>query len=344
MNAQTLYSLIRKSGIDKTPSLLSSKEDILDLLNELFNRDDSEIVDFIKQGILHEDSHIVEMFLNIVNITEIHQHYLIKEFKILALQQAFFCSNRELINLLWKELASEYSTANLANMCMNYAVAGGHQNIILELLGLGADINYIDIDPKIECCANTPLMMAASHNNVNMLKFLIQHGADPKFEFSNGCNLCDAFGSAMLEHTPDAFQYLLNFYKEDTLFLNEFFKNAISLSDIQFHIVEWLLVGGCNINTRFKGGGTPLIQAVKSGFIEPVIFFVEAGADVNLLDDRGLTPLLWANYYELQEAIEFLTPLSALEIVKLVQKQLNILNSSDKSAREALEKLLFPFL
>jgi ankyrin repeat protein len=81
-------------------------------------------------------------------------------------------------------------------------------------------------------------MVAASHNNVDMLKLLIQYGADPKLEFSNRCSWCTAINSAVTAEAFDTFQYLLNLYKEDTLYMNESFRMAISISDVMFY---WLL-------------------------------------------------------------------------------------------------------
>jgi ankyrin repeat protein len=222
----------------------------------------------------------------------------------------------------------------LANMVLNIAIGGKNKSLVLDLLNLGADVNYVNVDSEIDCCANTPLMTAAVTNNVDMLKLLVQHGADPKLEFDDGCSWCNALGSAMWEDTPDAFQYLLNFYKDDPAYINNLFKNAISLSDVNFSLVEQLIIGGCDVNAKFERGGTPLIEAVRSGFVKPIRFLVESGADVNLADDRELTPLLWATYYDIQEAIDYLSPLTSLEIKNLIQKQL--------SDELALEKLLFP--
>jgi ankyrin repeat protein len=253
--------------------------------------------------------------------------------KMNTLLKAIYANDKKLIDILWKELSTQYSNEYLSNLCLNRAVAGNHTGLVIELLGMGADVNYINIDAELHCCAYTPLMVAASHNNVDMLKLLIQNGANPKLEFSDGCAWCTALCIAAEDESADAFQYLLEFYDKNTSFINDYFKRAISISDVKFSPVEQLVIGGCNVNTKFQGGGTPLIEAVKSGFITTVEFFIASGADVNLSDDRGLTPLLWATYYDLQEIIDFLTPLSNSETIRLVKTQL--------SDRESIEKLLF---
>jgi uncharacterized protein len=250
-----------------------------------------------------------------------------------ALLKAIYINDKKSIDILRKELSTQYSNEYLSNLCLNRAVSGNHTDLVIELLGMGADVNYINIDAELHCCAYTPLMVAASHNNVDMLKLLIQNGADPKLEFSDGCSWCTAFYVAAECEAAEAFQYLLAFYDKNTSFINDFFKRAISISDVNFSVVEQLIIGGCNVNIKFQGGGTPLIEAVKSGFITTVELFVASGADVNLSDDRGLTPLLWARYYELREIIEFLTPLSTSQTVNLVREQLRDI--------EAIEKLLF---
>jgi ankyrin repeat protein len=82
-----------------------------------------------------------------------------------------------------------------------------------------------------------------------------------------------------------------------------------------------LLISGCDINGRFKGGITPLNYATMQGNFETIKVLVEAGADVDLCDDRGRTALLWAVYYELQEIIDYLTPLASQEIKNKIEEQ-----------------------
>lgn len=251
-----------------------------------------------------------------------------------ALLKAVYANDRQLIDLLWTDLLNEYQPDDLANLSIFNAVAGGHKSLVVELILLGADVNHIDIEGGL-----TPLIVAATNNNISMLDLLIEHGANPKLEFDDGSSCYSALISSMWEDTPAAFQYLLNFYKNDTdkndtAFMNDLFKSAISCSDVNFSLVEQLIIGGCDVNAKFKRGGTPLIEAVKSGFTKPIQFLVESGADVNLADAQELTPLLWATYYNLQEAIDYLSPLTSLEIKNLIQNQL--------SDEQLLEKLLFP--
>jgi uncharacterized protein len=246
-----------------------------------------------------------------------------------ALLKAVYANDRQLIDLLWTDLLNEYQPDYLANISIFNAVAGGHEFLVVELILLGADVNHLDIERGL-----TPLIVAATNNNISMLDLLIEHGANPKLEFDDGSSCCSALISSMWEDTPAAFQYLLNFYKNDTVFMNDLFKSAISCSDVNFPLVEQLIIGGCDVNAKFERGGTPLIEAIRSGFTKPIQFLVESGADVNLADAQELTPLLWATYYSLQEAIDYLSPLTSLEIKNLIQKQL--------SDEQLLEKLLFP--
>ena len=64
---------------------------------------------------------------------------------------------------------------------------------------------------------------------------------------------------------------------------------TITIGDLA--VVEDLLANGDDINCRGAQNRTPLHRAVGKGFDEIVKLLLDKGADVNLVDAGGLTPL-----------------------------------------------------
>jgi ankyrin repeat protein len=328
MNSDYLFSLASNNNLQAIEQMiLDRKIDVHQLAYNEIDSDGNGIITPLEKAVILGNIQIVKVLLNCINeFSGVCRSSCLHA----ALRHAIYYNNITLIDMLWREIIPDYKNIiELCNFMMLDAVRGSHESIVLKLLSLGADVNYINRE-----YARTPLMEAAEINNVSMIRLLISNGADPKLGFDDGSSWCSALNCAMWEGTPDAFQYLLNFYKNDLAYMNVLLKSAISCNDVNFSLIEQLIIGGCNVNVKFEGGGTPLIEAVRSGFTKPIQFLVKSGADVNLADDLELTPLLWATYYNLQEAIDYLSPLTSLEIKNLIQKQL--------SDEQLLEKLLFP--
>jgi hypothetical protein len=63
----------------------------------------------------------------------------------------------------------------------------------------------------------------------------------------------------------------------------------------------WLLAHGAEINVKDDGGVTPLHLAVTQAFPDMVVTLLDNGADVNAKDNNGETPLNWACKYIKEE-------------------------------------------
>ena len=80
--------------------------------------------------------------------------------------------------------------------------------------------------------------------------------------------------------------------------------------------VRWLIDHGSEINYGWGGGPifcSPLTDAIIDGRLDLVRMFVEAGAFLNVLDRRTLTPLSWAILYNRAEIADYLRSKGALE-------------------------------
>jgi len=83
-----------------------------------------------------------------------------------------------------------------------------------------------------------------------------------------------------------------------------FISNRMQTAKIQ--IVELLLEKGANVNIQDNVGGTPLHYAVFSGKIEPVRLLLKYGARIDIKDKDGLTPVYLAEQLQNNEILKIL--------------------------------------
>ncbi|WP_371253134.1 ankyrin repeat domain-containing protein [Orientia tsutsugamushi] len=129
----------------------------------------------------------------------------------------------------------------------------------------GAKLNYTD--PR----GNTPLSLAISSGNEEIVDTLLKHGAD--------VNYTDPRGNTPL---------------------------SLAISSGNEEIVDTLLKHGADVNYTDPRGNTPLSLAISSGNEEIVDTLLKHGADVNYTDPRGNTPLSLAISSKKANCVEML--------------------------------------
>ncbi|PCG19506.1 ankyrin repeat domain-containing protein [Brachyspira sp. G79] len=176
----------------------------------------------------------------------------------------------------------------------------------------------------------TPLMIAAAINDYDMVKFLVEKGADVNakthFEYSSVV-------------TP-----LL-----------------LSLDNENSSVAEYLINNGADINVTNEDGETPLMYASKVHNIKVIELLIQKGADINAFDNYGNTALIYGvnnletvkllvengadvNFYKggstaLISACEYSHERNIDVIKYLVSKNANI-NAQDNEGDTALNKTL----
>jgi quinoprotein dehydrogenase-associated probable ABC transporter substrate-binding protein len=70
--------------------------------------------------------------------------------------------------------------------------------------------------------------------------------------------------------------------------------NAIVADDVER--VGYLVAHGAHADSQDGDGYTPLISAIRSGYVDVATYLVEHRADANLTDRSGWTPLMWATW------------------------------------------------
>jgi uncharacterized protein len=154
--------------------------------------------------------------------------------------------------------------------------------VVRELLARGADPNIRDDGDNA-----FPLHFAAERGELEIVKLLVEHGADPVG--AGTTHLLDAIGWAVcfdyVTHTEVA-RYLLAHGARHTLL------SAVAMGDVD--AIRELARGGVDLNQRMDRTNhrrTPLHLAVIKKQPAAVSTLLELGADPNIEDAAGLAPL-----------------------------------------------------
>ena len=136
------------------------------------------------------------------------------------------------------------------------AITKKHYDMVKLLLDSGADVNH-----EIQKKDSTPLLYAIGQKQKDIVELLLDRGADVNHEIMNRL-------------TPIIF--------------------AIGEEQNDIAVVELLLKKGANINYETTDGNTPLLSAIRAKQKDIVELFLDRGADVNHEIKKGWTPLLYA--------------------------------------------------
>lgn len=127
---------------------------------------------------------------------------------------------------------------------------------VAPLIKAGADLSAVYGQQKV-----TPLLMAAYHGHLNVVKFLVKCGSSLKEKsvFGRSPLLCAAWGGH-----PE--------------------------------VVAWLYHNGCDVTERDMHGHTPLLCAAMSGSRPTCAWLRDQGAQLTERNHLGLTPLHCASF------------------------------------------------
>ena len=168
-----------------------------------------------------------------------------------------------------------------------YKAAGeGRTEIVKYLIEKGADVNFRGME-----WGHTPLSEAAGRGFDDVVEVLLKAGADPKIKDRNGYT---AFAIAALGGQIDAAEALL---KHSDVNAADNYGNTLLMAATttgQTEAIRWLVGKGADLDKVSQleyGGRTALISAAEVGAVESARTLLELGANPHLKMKDGGTAL-----------------------------------------------------
>lgn len=242
-----------------------------------------------------------------LTISLMEKNYLISQ-KLLSAGALFsfldawtFVNNEsELFDFVIEELRKNPTLIEARDMDSNatllhIACGKGKLSTSQWLIENGADINALGNDNI------TPLFYAILSQNIEIVKLLVESGADLNASMKDKGNdsatllffAIDSQNIEIVKLLVDSGADINKASLRDNDNVTPLYL-AVDLENIE--IVKFLVDSGADINASLSDNDnvTPLFLAIKSQNIEIVKLLVESGADINIIIDGDITPFMYA--------------------------------------------------
>ncbi|TVT98307.1 hypothetical protein EJB05_56400 [Eragrostis curvula] len=171
----------------------------------------------------------------------------------------------------------------------------GSTNVVKLLLENGADPNQAYSNGV------APLHIATVRGAYEITELLLSKGADvdPMWEYKTPLSIAAQRGSARM------IELLLQYKADPNTYITHTPLKAAVLGHSQV-AVELLIEAGANVNAGMPD--TPLIIAATAGLTDIVMCLLNSGANANISNENGITPVEIAAIQGHQECVEVLFP------------------------------------
>ena len=206
---------------------------------------------------------------------------------------------RAMVDHLISKRPEDLNVRGYVGIPLHAALCNGHGSVALLLLTHCADVDVRGFDDR------TPLHMAVDRGLLDVTRVLIERNASinardssgrtplhPTFDFGSGAPFDDTYFDVM--------RYLLEHGIDADAQANTEYSTPLHLASYHggFKVAQLLLDNGADVNMRNKNGQTPLhgtLVGMTDGFddyyFDAVRFLLEHGADIHALDNDHGTPL-----------------------------------------------------
>lgn len=245
--------------------------------------------------------------------------------------------NLRILSYLVETLAMDVELFNNDyKRALHEAASMGHRDCLLYLLDRGAAVDCLK---KADW---TPLMMACTRRNLEMIQVLIQHGANPLLKNKDGWN---CFHIASREGDPSIIQYLLdvspNIWNTESKIKRTPLHTAAMHGCLE---VVKVLLERCNYepDSRDKCGVTPFMDAIQNGHLDIARLLLEKHkACFTAKDALGSEPLHQAAVTAQDDALRFLVVDLGVDVnSKATPLQLTVLHYAAKEGHAGTLKTL----
>ena len=227
---------------------------------------------------------------------------------------------------------------------LNFASYSHHWDVVKLLVAGGADINKINIGEHFEAIHHlTPLMYACVEGNIDVVKELLDLGADINSAIWHSA-VDDPYSSPLILASTHGHIDLVKFILAHEQFTaRETIPYALveACNNDQVDIAELLRAHVDNVDVFGVGADTPLAKACEQGGLESVQLLLDLGADVNVpANASGGTALMRACAGGRVKAAKLLLGLGALVDVANNRGETALMTTCHPIARQSLIPLL----
>ena len=170
---------------------------------------------------------------------------------------------------------------------------------------------YFSLVNMLYCTGVSPLLHSIHLNRIDLVKLLLEHGADP-----NSCLVTSsALGVAVYHQQFKIIDILLEHNASGNGLYDVFPSIFLAIQFDHVNIVKTLLNHGADVNIQVKGlGATPLMSATLNGNIRMVELLLMKGADPTITTNSGLVTAIGIVNYKLMNIFGY-SPLN-IEIAR----------------------------
>jgi hypothetical protein len=179
---------------------------------------------------------------------------------------------------------------------------------VIKALDEGADPNFQNE------AGETPLMLAAEGDNYDLVTELLNRGADPNIRNHKGMTAYD-FAKHYREKVNTQPRIIIALLAPNPAILDpetEISNLAIVASGNDYELLEAMTDRIEIVDQRDREGNTPLIYAIVNGKLDNVRLLLDRGADPNLANNGGGTPLAYATQLNREAIRDLLIEMGAV--------------------------------